>query len=637
HCAAIGFQTYRRYIQPLTLLELLIDRFNVPEPDFAEAAEQASVAAGEIDSPITIAVRLEKRFRSMYKRRVQYRVLNFLIKWVKDPSFYKLDILPNQPLRERLWEFLDSVDARNLANNVANIRKSLRGDRIRLRQTIEQLPPEPLDLGLVTCPEDVKLANVHPLELARQITLHEWELYSRIEFWEVNGHEKVKGPNLQASLDFSNKALISKAKSHHRTFFEALRRAVETDDGDTYVADYERKLREVNPPGLPFIAVGGKTHLIHLELKHSDWITVPNNTMAAPSNDGTWTDEQGTVSLVNFWKCHQLADLVEYYLSFQHTPYNFVPNEHIRERRLTLAEQRIASLLNTTPPDHRLTVDSREFRAALHYASAVPMVTTCVDQATTTTSAISRPVMGPASPPVDMFPLPPATGSLGRGGSRVPDATRSYRGPNSTSGRMQSALGGFQSHPHSASQQPTTGVVVPTHNDAFPENSILMHRRISSVVPDSQKSAPCLPPRPTRLRSSLPQPNDVPSSGVECDVTVGHNTRRLTASVSPSFLSGLTSSPPVVGSPQISKSTGPHEDPLRDTADCPPSLPPRRVHSRAHSSVPLPIHSSCSLTSASRESSVQPSAIGLQSLDQTSPGCLPPPLPPKRQWNRSGV
>ncbi|KAF6777385.1 hypothetical protein AHF37_03470 [Paragonimus kellicotti] len=153
-------KTYRRYIQPLTLLELLIDRFNVPEPDFAEAAEQASVAAGEIDSPITVAVRLEKRFRSMYKRRVQYRVLNFLIKWVKDPSFYKLDILPNQALRERLWKFLDSVDARNLANNVANIRKSLRGDRIRLRQTIEQLPPEPLDLGLVTCPEDVKLANV---------------------------------------------------------------------------------------------------------------------------------------------------------------------------------------------------------------------------------------------------------------------------------------------------------------------------------------------------------------------------------------------------------------------------------------------------------------------------------------------
>ncbi|KAF5401060.1 putative ras GTP exchange factor son of sevenless, partial [Paragonimus heterotremus] len=842
----VFLMTYRRYIQPLTLLELLIDRFNVPEPDFAEAAEQASVASGEIDSPITIAVRLEKRFRSMYKRRVQYRVLNFLIKWVKDPSFYKLDILPNQALRERLWRFLDSVDARNLANNVANIRKSLRGDRIRLRQTIEQLPPEPLDLGLVTCPEDVKLANVHPLELARQITLHEWELYSRIEFWEVNGQEKVKGPNLQASLDFSNKikwwlvysimmadhfddrlvmmqrvadlailfeqmnnlqgfqearaallsspvfrlrytyeALISKGKSHHRTFFEALRRAVETDDGDTYVADYERKLREVNPPGLPFIAVGGKTHLIHLELKHSDWITVPNSTMTAPSSDGTWTDEQGTVSLVNFWKCHQLADLVEYYLSFQHTPYNFVSNEHIRtflqtfdplktagvadehgfddlmhekslqfqpkppaepvvvnERQLTLVEQRIASLLNATPPDHRLTVDSREFRAVLHYASAVSTVTTSVDLATTTISATSRPVMGPASPPLDLFPLPPATGSLGRGRSRVPDATRSYRGPAGTSGRMQSAVGGFhthcchhrnpnsshhppprgarsassspaptnlptpaqhpfgsplcrhlvcssssspppppphaplppalpprsarykptdrhpeqfvnqwqpachipgtsvdinQSHPHNESQLPTADVVVPTHNDALPENSVLVHRRISSVVPDSQKSAPCLPPRPTRLRSSLPQPNDVPSSGVECDVTVGHNTRRLTASVSPSFLSGLTSSPPVVGSPQISKSTGPHEDPYRNTTDCPPSLPPRRVHSRAHSSVPLPIHSSCSVTSASREGSVQSFAIGLQSLDQTSPGSLPPPLPPKRQWNRSGI
>lgn len=131
------------------------------------------------------------------------------------------------------------------------------------------------------------------------------------------------------------KALITRSKPHHRVVFESLRRSVEADDGDAYVEDYEKKLHEVNPPGLPFIAVGGKTQLIHLELKHPDWITVPKNTVTQPiassaaSGDET-NGEPATVRLINFWKCRQIADLVEYYLSFQQTPYNFAVNEHIR-------------------------------------------------------------------------------------------------------------------------------------------------------------------------------------------------------------------------------------------------------------------------------------------------------------------
>uniref|UniRef100_A0A183AK81 Ras-GEF domain-containing protein n=1 Tax=Echinostoma caproni TaxID=27848 RepID=A0A183AK81_9TREM len=487
---SVFLMTYRRYMTASELLELLIERFNVPEPDFNKAAENAC-SIGEAESPITVAVRLEKRFRSVYKRRVQYRVLNFLIKWVKNNPFYRLDIQNNQAVRKRLSEFLDSVDARNLSDNVANIRKSLRGDRVRLIQTLKQLPPESLDLGLVSRPEDVRVTNVHPLELARQITLYEWELYSRIEFWEVNGKEKIKAPNLQASMNFSNKikwwlvysimtaehlddriiimqriadlmvlfeqlnnlqgaqeakaallsspvfrlyntydVLVTKSKPHHRAIFESLRRSVEADDGDAYVEDYEKKLHEVNPPGLPFIAVGGKTQLIHLELKHPDWITVPNSTVTQPlvssnSSGDEPTTAPATVRLINFWKCHQIADLVEYYLSFQQTPYNFVVNEHIRnflltfdplktagvsdehsfddlmhekslhiqpkppgepivvtERRLTPVEQRIASSLNNTNLDCHMTADSKEFRNLVHQVSlAMTSSTTTVSSA----------------------------------------------------------------------------------------------------------------------------------------------------------------------------------------------------------------------------------------------------------------
>lgn len=95
-----------------------------------------------------------------FLKKIYFRVLNFIIKWVKNSSYYKLDILPDTVLRSRLWDFLDTVHARNLSDNVTNIRKSLLGDRIRLIQTIEQLPPEQLDFGLVTSSDDVKLTTV---------------------------------------------------------------------------------------------------------------------------------------------------------------------------------------------------------------------------------------------------------------------------------------------------------------------------------------------------------------------------------------------------------------------------------------------------------------------------------------------
>lgn len=62
-------------------------------------------------------------------------------------------------------------------------------------------------------PPSHALTQVHPLELARQITIHEWDLYSRIEFWEVNGKEKVDAPRLQRSIQFSNKVTSAPLRS----------------------------------------------------------------------------------------------------------------------------------------------------------------------------------------------------------------------------------------------------------------------------------------------------------------------------------------------------------------------------------------------------------------------------------------
>ncbi|VEL41785.1 unnamed protein product [Protopolystoma xenopodis] len=49
----------------------MIDRFQVPDPDFAPYAE--THANRDFDGPLSVSLRMEKRFRSSYKRLVQYR------------------------------------------------------------------------------------------------------------------------------------------------------------------------------------------------------------------------------------------------------------------------------------------------------------------------------------------------------------------------------------------------------------------------------------------------------------------------------------------------------------------------------------------------------------------------------------
>ncbi|VDO13130.1 unnamed protein product [Rodentolepis nana] len=45
---------------------------------------------------------------------------------------------------------------------------------------------------------------IHPLELAEQVTLYEFELYRRIQYWEVSGLQTDDSPNITAIKIFSN-------------------------------------------------------------------------------------------------------------------------------------------------------------------------------------------------------------------------------------------------------------------------------------------------------------------------------------------------------------------------------------------------------------------------------------------------
>lgn len=95
---------YRRFITSEQLLDLLIERFNVPDPVFSpdEEAEE-----GVVDH-------LMRRFRSGYKRRVQARVVAFLSRWARNPRYFAYDFAGNRELRRRLAAFLSGVVVRSL-------------------------------------------------------------------------------------------------------------------------------------------------------------------------------------------------------------------------------------------------------------------------------------------------------------------------------------------------------------------------------------------------------------------------------------------------------------------------------------------------------------------------------------------
>ncbi|BHF71831.1 hypothetical protein SprV_0401489200 [Sparganum proliferum] len=407
-------QTYRRFLSPHDLLDLLIKRFNMPRPDF-EGALQANIKSCRSFSDVASLIpRMELRFHSAYKRRIQYRVLSLITKWVRDSAYFKHDFSLDNALKNKLLNFLQTIETPALADSVATITKCLRGERPRVVHTIVLKPPERLDLGLIQRSDQIRLTNVHPLELARQVTLHEWELYSKIEFWEVNGKDKSNGPNLKNSLEFSNKfqrwlvlnimshesmedrvivlqrvadllllfdalnnfqgiqearaavlsapvyrlrntfdVLMAKSKAHHRVLLQRLLASDtdSTEDVDSYMTDYHRRIHCIDPPAVPFIAVGGRTQLIHLEHKVPNYVNplrlperaeganVPSSPTAQQGPDGVeggvseerHSSPESSNLLINFFKCQQIADLVEHYLSFQNTPFNLQPDPVIQE------------------------------------------------------------------------------------------------------------------------------------------------------------------------------------------------------------------------------------------------------------------------------------------------------------------
>ncbi|MGH0141484.1 UNVERIFIED_CONTAM: hypothetical protein FKN15_021451 [Acipenser sinensis] len=192
--------TYRSFCKPQELLKLLKARFAIPEPNPTEA-DKAAVENG--DQPLSAEL---KRFRKEYIQPVQLRVLNVCRHWVEH-HFY--DFERDAGLLSELEEFIGKVKGKAMRKWVESITKIIQRKKQAQANgpshniTFESSPP-PIEWH-ISKPgqmEHFDLLTLHPIEIARQLTLLESDLYRAVQPSELVGSvwtkedKEINSPNL---------------------------------------------------------------------------------------------------------------------------------------------------------------------------------------------------------------------------------------------------------------------------------------------------------------------------------------------------------------------------------------------------------------------------------------------------------
>ncbi|XP_045770071.1 protein son of sevenless-like isoform X3 [Maniola jurtina] len=381
--------TYRSFCSPAELLDLLIERFDIPEPhlvyDAPRSAECVEISASSDAEKLSKNTAREdwKRYRKEFLQPVKFRVINVLRHWV-DQHFYDFEREPS--LLDKLKNFLESVDGKPMKKWVQSVLKTVQRKCAQSNQSdtdsiasgisasgsqwsvssacsgvshvFDRLPPAPLRHLADPDRHGWNPLALHPLELARQLTLLEFQLYRQVKPSELVGavwtkkDKEMSSPNLLriikhttnftrwmekwivesenleervailgrflevaiALRDLNNfngvlavvsacgSASVYRLRATFQSVSKCLKGSLEQlrELNSDHFRRYQEQLRSINPPCVPFFGMY-LTNILHIEEGNLDYL--PNT------------------ELINFSKRRKVAEITGEIQQYQNQPY----------------------------------------------------------------------------------------------------------------------------------------------------------------------------------------------------------------------------------------------------------------------------------------------------------------------------